>query len=48
MVEYICPSNDIIITCELFLNILNENQIECPKIMVSGKGEIGLYILGEI
>ncbi len=37
------PSDDIINTAKLFLNILKNNKIHRPRIMVSGNGEIALF-----
>jgi hypothetical protein len=37
------PSEEIVETTESFLNILKNNQIVNPKIMISGDGTIGLF-----
>lgn len=37
------PSEEIINTTKNFMNILENNEIINPKIMVSGTGEIGLF-----
>ena len=37
------PDDEMISTTRKFLNILKENQIAEPKIMLTGSGEIGLF-----
>jgi hypothetical protein len=37
------PSDDIIETVSIFLNILKNHKIHHPRIMVSGSGEIALF-----
>jgi len=37
------PKDDIIETARNFIEILKNNNIGCPKIMVSGTGEIGIF-----
>lgn len=37
------PSDDIISTASKFLNILQENLISSPEIMLSGSGEVALF-----
>jgi predicted small secreted protein len=37
------PSDDIIETVKLFLNILKNNKIHHPRIMLSGSGEVALF-----
>lgn len=37
------PSENIILTAESFIKILEKNSIPTPKIMVAGDGQIGLF-----
>jgi hypothetical protein len=37
------PSDDIIETVRIFLNILKNHKIHYPRIMVSGSGEVALF-----
>jgi len=37
------PDNEVILTVESFLNILQEKKITSPEIMLSGEGEIALF-----
>jgi len=41
--EGIRPSDEIISTTKKFIDILKDNKVLKPKIMVSGSGEIGLF-----